>query len=75
MTRLLYKPPNYSARTSHKVSLPLKNKPVDPGKVCSLQTTIKDTGDILNGVYDKLTEDKFMLSERQKKQPNRNYLG
>jgi F-type H+/Na+-transporting ATPase subunit beta len=32
-----------------------------PGKFVPLQTTIKDTADILNGVYDKLTEDKFMF--------------
>lgn len=31
------------------------------GKFVTLQTTIKDTGDILNGVYDQLTEDKFMF--------------
>jgi len=32
-----------------------------PGKYVPLETTVKDTGDILNGVYDKLTEDKFMF--------------
>ena len=31
------------------------------GKFVPLTVTIKDTDDILNGVYDKLTEDKFML--------------
>lgn len=31
------------------------------GKFVPLQTTIKDTNEILNGVYDSLTEDKFML--------------
>ncbi|HVA96349.1 MAG TPA: hypothetical protein VND99_01720 [Candidatus Acidoferrales bacterium] len=31
------------------------------GKFVPLETTIKDTGDILNGMYDKLTEDKFMF--------------
>src|SRR5207253_1422242 len=31
------------------------------GKFVPLQTTVKDTGDILNGVYDSLTEDKFMF--------------
>jgi F-type H+/Na+-transporting ATPase subunit beta len=31
------------------------------GKFVPLETTIKDTGDILNGAYDKLTEDKFMF--------------
>jgi F-type H+/Na+-transporting ATPase subunit beta len=32
-----------------------------PGKFVPLETTIKDTGDILNGAYDRFTEDKFML--------------
>ena len=32
-----------------------------PGKFVPLETTVKDTGDILNGVYDQLTEDKFMF--------------
>ncbi|MGI8420475.1 MAG: F0F1 ATP synthase subunit beta [Candidatus Levyibacteriota bacterium] len=32
-----------------------------PGKFVPLETTIKDTSDILNGVYDQLTEDKFLL--------------
>lgn len=32
-----------------------------PGKFVRLETTIKDTQDILNGVYDQLTEDKFMF--------------
>lgn len=31
------------------------------GKFVPLEVTIKDTTDILNGVYDKLTEDKFMF--------------
>lgn len=31
------------------------------GKYVPLETTIKDTNDILSGVYDKLTEDKFMF--------------
>lgn len=31
------------------------------GKFVPLETTIKDTTDILNGVYDKLTDDKFMF--------------
>jgi len=31
------------------------------GKFVPIETTIKDTGDILNGVYDALTEDKFMF--------------
>lgn len=31
------------------------------GKFVPIETTIKDTKDILNGVYDKLTEDKFMF--------------
>ncbi len=31
------------------------------GKFVPLQTTVKDTGDILSGVYDALTEDKFMF--------------
>ncbi|HSX08606.1 MAG TPA: F0F1 ATP synthase subunit beta [Candidatus Saccharimonadales bacterium] len=32
-----------------------------PGKFVPLETTVKDTADIMNGVYDKLTEDKFMF--------------
>ncbi len=32
-----------------------------PGKFVPLETTIKDTQDLLNGVYDNLTEDKFMF--------------
>lgn len=32
-----------------------------PGKFVPLETTIKDTEDLLNGVYDQLTEDKFMF--------------
>lgn len=32
-----------------------------PGKFVPLETTIKDTSDILNGSYDKLSEDKFMF--------------
>ena len=32
-----------------------------PGKFVPLETTIKDTADILNGVYDQLTEDKFLF--------------
>jgi F-type H+-transporting ATPase subunit beta len=31
------------------------------GKFVPLETTVKDTKDILNGAYDKLTEDKFMF--------------
>ena len=31
------------------------------GKFVPIETTIKDTTDILNGVYDTLTEDKFMF--------------
>jgi len=31
------------------------------GKFVPLETTVKDTGDILNGVYDHLTDDKFMF--------------
>jgi F-type H+/Na+-transporting ATPase subunit beta len=32
-----------------------------PGKFVPLKTTIQDTTDILNGAYDRLTEDKFMF--------------
>jgi F-type H+-transporting ATPase subunit beta len=32
-----------------------------PGKFVPLETTIKDASDIMGGVYDKLTEDKFMF--------------
>ncbi len=32
-----------------------------PGKYVPLKQTIQDTNDILNGVYDKLTEDKFLF--------------
>lgn len=32
-----------------------------PGKFVPLETTIKDTGDILGGAYDKLSEEKFMF--------------
>ncbi len=32
-----------------------------PGKFVPLETTIKDTSDILNGTYDQLTEDKFLF--------------
>jgi F-type H+/Na+-transporting ATPase subunit beta len=32
-----------------------------PGKFVPLEVTVKDTGDILNGVYDKFTEDKFLF--------------
>lgn len=32
-----------------------------PGKFVPLETTIKDTADILNGVYDQLTEDRLMF--------------
>jgi F-type H+-transporting ATPase subunit beta len=31
------------------------------GKFVPLETTVQDTHDILNGAYDKLTEDKFMF--------------
>ena len=32
-----------------------------PGKFVRIEATIKDTQDILNGVYDQLSEDKFMF--------------
>lgn len=31
------------------------------GKFVPLETTVKDTSDIMNGIYDQLTEDKFMF--------------